>query len=56
MSLLNVSKFGSQEEEILLPRGLDIEIEPNPYIKTTPGRPIVIWFAKVVGHNPVVIK
>jgi ADP-ribose pyrophosphatase YjhB (NUDIX family) len=56
MSMVSVSRYGDDEEEILLPRGLDIEIEPNPYIKTTPGRPIVIWFAKVVGHNPVVIK
>ena len=51
-----VFDHGDDEEEILLPRGLDIEIEPNPYIKTTLGRPIVVWFAKVVGHNPVVIK
>jgi 8-oxo-dGTP pyrophosphatase MutT (NUDIX family) len=56
MSMTSVSRYGDDEEEILLPRGLDVEIEPNPYIKTTPGRPIVIWFAKVVGHNPVVIK
>jgi 8-oxo-dGTP pyrophosphatase MutT (NUDIX family) len=56
MSMVNVSRYGDDEEEILLPRGLDIEIEPNPYIKTTLGRPIVVWFAKVVGHNPVVIK
>jgi 8-oxo-dGTP pyrophosphatase MutT (NUDIX family) len=56
MSMVSVSRYGDDEEEILLPRGLDIEIEPNPYIKTTLGRPIVVWFAKVVGHNPVVIK
>jgi 8-oxo-dGTP pyrophosphatase MutT (NUDIX family) len=56
ISMVSISKYGDDEEEILLPRGLDIEIEPNPYIKTTPGRPIVVWFAKVVGHNPVVIK
>jgi hypothetical protein len=56
MSMVSVSRYGDEEEEILLPRGLDIEIEPNPYIKTTLGRPIVVWFAKVVGHNPVVLK
>jgi hypothetical protein len=51
-----VSVHDSDEKEILLPRGLDIEIEPNPYVKTTPNLPVVVWFAKVVGHNPVVIK
>jgi len=56
MSMVSVSRYGDEEEEILLPRGLDVEIDPNPYIKTTLGRPIVVWFAKVVGHNPVVIK
>lgn len=56
MSMVSVSRYGDDEEEILLPRGLDIEIEPNPYIKTTVDRPIVVWFAKVVGHNPVVMK
>jgi len=56
ISMTDISHYGHDEEEILLPRGLDIEIDPNPYIKTTLGRPIVIWFAKVVGHNPVVIK
>ena len=56
ISMTDISHYGHDEEEILLPRGLDVEIDPNPYIKTTLGRPIVIWFAKVVGHNPVVIK
>lgn len=56
LSMNTVSVHDSDEKEILLPRGLDIEIEPNPYVKTTPNLPVVVWFAKVVGHNPVVIK
>ena len=57
LSMNKVSVQDDTEKELLLPRGLDIEIEPNPYVKTV-GRqlPAVIWFAKVVGHNPVVIK
>ena len=56
LSMVDVSQYGDEEEEILLPRGLDIEIDPRPYIKPTPGQPGIIWFAKVVGHNPVVLK
>ena len=56
LSLIDVSQYGDEEEEILLPRGLDVEIDPRPYIKPTPGQPGIIWFAKVVGHNPVVLK
>ena len=56
LSLVDVSRYGDEEEEILLPRGLDIEIDPRPYIKPTPGQPGIVWFAKVVGHNPVVLK
>jgi 8-oxo-dGTP pyrophosphatase MutT (NUDIX family) len=55
ISMVDLSNYGDEEEEILLPRGLDIEIEPNPYVKTTPNIPVVVWFAKVVGHNPVVL-
>lgn len=55
LSLKKVTQY-KDEEEILLPRGLDVEIDPRPYIKPTPGQPGIIWFAKVVGHNPVVLK
>lgn len=57
LSMNNISVQDDTEKEILLPRGLDIEIAPNPYVKTVGKQvPAVIWFAKVVGHNPVVIK
>ena len=38
--------------------GEEYEIDPHPYIKPSGDKvpPAVIWFAKVVGHNPVVIK
>jgi 8-oxo-dGTP pyrophosphatase MutT (NUDIX family) len=58
LSMNNISSQGPDEKEILLPRGLDIEIDPHPYIKPSGDKvpPAVIWFAKVIGHNPVVIK
>ena len=58
LSMNNISVQEDTEKEILLPRGLDIEIDPHPYVKPSGEKvpPAVIWFAKVVGHNPVVIK
>jgi hypothetical protein len=40
------------EAEILLPRGLDIIISPRPHIVDHYGYRILVWNARVVGHNP----
>lgn len=43
----------SSEEEFVLPRGLDIEISPNPILyKGT----YLVWEARVVGHKPTPIN
>ena len=41
------------EDEILLPRGLDVIINPRPLIKYDYGLPIFVWMCKVVGNNPI---
>ena len=50
----SIKKFSEYpgEGEILLPRGLDIEVNPKPVI--TKGNTYV-WHTKVIGHNPIEI-
>lgn len=41
------------ENEVLLHRGLNIEIHPHPTITHHPERGhVVVWHARVVGHDP----
>ena len=40
------------ENEILMPRGLDIEISPNPTVIKYGD---YVWHAQVLGHNPIQI-
>lgn len=40
------------ENEILMPRGLDIEISPNPTVIKYGD---YVWHARVLGHNPIQI-
>lgn len=54
VSLIPVSTY-KYESEILLPRGLDIVISPNPWIKMYKGFPYFVWQATVTGHNPIQI-
>lgn len=48
LSIKTISIF-PEEDEILLARGLDIKIYPNPYL--TEGD-FLYWRANVVGHTP----
>jgi len=50
-SLKKISEW-PHENEIILPRGLDIEIDPRPTILKNKAH---IWHTQVVGHNPVQI-
>jgi hypothetical protein len=52
LSIKNLSTM-PKENEILLSRGLDIEIQPNPtQVRTFLGSIVHVWNAKVVGVNP----
>lgn len=50
-SVKKVSEY-PEENEILLPRGMDIEISPNPTVLKTGD---YVWHAQALGHNPVQI-
>jgi len=50
-SLKKISDWPT-ENEIILPRGLDIEIDPRPTVLKNNAH---IWHTQVVGHNPVQI-
>lgn len=54
VSLKNVSGY-SRESEILLPRGLDIMINPHPIVILNKGPITCLWGAKVIGSNPIQI-
>lgn len=54
LSIENISRF-PEEDEILLSRGLDIKIYPNPNLdwkNTALEKDVLLWRAEVVGHNP----
>ena len=50
-SLANTS-YNTSEDEILLPRGLDIIISPKPQVIEEYNQIVYLWNAKVVGHRP----
>jgi ADP-ribosyltransferase exoenzyme len=50
-SLKKISEW-PHENEIILPRGLDIEIDPRPTILKNNAH---VWHTQVIGHNPVQI-
>ena len=50
-SVKKVSEYPG-ENEILLPRGMDIEINPNPTVLKNGD---CVWHTQVLGHNPVQI-
>lgn len=50
-SLANAS-YNYKEDEILLPRGLDIIISPKPQVIEEYNQIVYLWNAKVVGHRP----
>ena len=50
-SLKKISQW-PHENEIILPRGLDIEIDPRPTVLKNNAH---VWHTQVVGHNPVQI-
>jgi hypothetical protein len=51
-SVTELSAFGEHEFEILLPRGLNVAISPNPHVIEKNGYIVFVWNAKVVGHTP----
>ena len=55
LDLSRYSEWGD-EEEVLLARGLDVEIYPNPESVRTSSSEVTIWKAKVVGHTPTKYK
>jgi hypothetical protein len=50
-SVKKISEF-PEENEILLPRGIDIEINPSPTVLRDGD---YVWHAKVLSHSPVQI-
>lgn len=51
-SIKNVSEWEA-ENEILLPRGANIEIDPRP---TVTRNRVYIWHARVLGYSPVLVS
>jgi hypothetical protein len=49
LNIENISRY-PEEDEILLARGLDIKIYPNP--KLDSFNKALLWSAEVVGHTP----
>ena len=54
VSLKKISNH-SYENEVLLPRGIDIEVQPTPEIVEKYGGKIYVWKAKALGHSPIQI-
>jgi hypothetical protein len=54
VSLKKISSH-DYENEILLPRGIDIEVQPTPEIVEKYGGKIYVWKAKALGHSPIEI-
>lgn len=50
-SVKNVSQI-PEENEVLLPRGMDIEVNPRPTLLKNGD---YVWHAQVIGHNPIQI-
>ena len=43
------------ENEVLLPRGMNIEVQPTPEIIEKYGGKIYVWKSKALGHSPIQI-
>lgn len=43
------------ENEVLLPRGMNIEVQPTPEIIEKYGGEIYVWKSKALGHSPIQI-
>jgi len=54
VSLKKISNH-TYENEVLLPRGIDIEVQPTPEIVEKYGGKIYVWQAKALGHSPIQI-
>jgi hypothetical protein len=54
VSLKKISSH-DYEKEVLLPRGIDIEVQPTPEIVEKYGGKIYVWKAKALGHSPIEI-
>ena len=54
VSIKNVSNY-EYEKEVLLPRGMNIEVQPKPNIIEKNNKKIYIWQAKALGHSPIQI-
>jgi hypothetical protein len=54
VSLKKISSH-EYEKEVLLPRGIDIKVQPNPEIITKYGGKIYVWKAVALGHSPIEI-
>ena len=54
-SIQAISKY-EEENEILLPRGLDIIISPKPQVIDEYDCVVYLWNAKVTGHRPQPIE
>jgi hypothetical protein len=50
-SVKKISDY-ENENEILLPRGMDVEINPSPTVLKNGD---YVWHAQVLGHNPIQI-
>jgi len=54
VSLKKISRY-AQENEVLLPRGMDIEVQPTPNVIEKNGEKIYVWKAVALGHSPIQI-
>ena len=54
VSIKSVSNY-KEEKEVLLPRGMNIEVHPTPSITTKNGVKVYIWKAKALGASPIQI-
>jgi len=54
VSIKNVSAY-EYEKEVLLPRGMDIEVQPTPNVVEKNGKTTYIWQAIALGHSPIQI-
>ena len=54
VSLKKISSH-EYEKEVLLPRGIDIKVQPTPEIITKYGGKIYVWKAVALGHSPIEI-
>jgi len=52
-SVRHISAHGGEENEILLHRGMDMEIHHQPTVVEHPRHGhVTVWHARILGHNP----